>query len=126
MLRFVTTEITPQPPEPADTSGSSRARRWTAAPLTAWAVTFVLLRIFAVSGYYWDTAFSVSTTLDVNDATSLVFGSLMGGHLLVEVLLIVLLPLLVADFCWTPGGRRPLVVLPGSVGIVGSWEGTFR
>lgn len=118
MLTRVATETARQSPGPDNTSGSDRARRWTAAPLTAWAVTFVLLRIFAVSGYDWDTAFNVSTTLDVNDAASLVFGSLMGGHVLVEVLLIILLPLLIADFCWTPGGRRPVVVLPGVVGLV--------
>src|SRR5699024_3211955 len=60
-----------------DTTRASRA--WTAAPLTAWAVTFVLLRLFAVSGYDWDTAFSVSTTLELDDAAALIFGSLMGA-----------------------------------------------
>lgn len=114
----VTSDAAQSSPESNDTSGNSHARRWTAAPLTAWAVTFVLLRIFAVSGYDWDTAFNVSTTLDVNDAASLAFGSLMGGHLLVEVLLLILLPLLIAGFCWTPGGRRPMVVLPGLVSVV--------
>jgi len=78
----------------------------------------VLLRLFAVSGYDWDTAFSVSTTLELDDAAALIFGSLMGGHVLVEVLLVVLLPLFVADFCWAPGGRRPAVVLPAVVGLV--------
>src|SRR5699024_4669387 len=41
-----------------------------------------------------------------------------GSHVLVEELLIVLLPLFVADFCWAPGGRRPAVVLPAVVGLV--------
>lgn len=97
---------------------SARSRVWGAAPLTAWAFAFVLLRIFAVSGYDWDTAFNVSTTLNISDGLNLIFGSLMGGHVLVEILLAILLPLLVADFLWSPWGRRPLVVLPGVVGAV--------
>ncbi len=97
-----------------ETAGAAteRSSAWTAAPLAVWAFAFVLLRIFAVSGYDWNTAFNVSTTLSLSDGLNLLFGSLMGGHILVEVLLVILLPLLVADFLWSPRGHRPIVVLP--------------
>ncbi|WP_026918593.1 hypothetical protein [Gordonia shandongensis] len=92
-------------------AGARTSFVWTAAPITAWSIAFVLLRILAVSGYRWDTAFSVSTTLSVSDAIPLVFGSLMGGHVLVEVLLVLLLPLFLADLLWAQRGHRPTVVL---------------
>ncbi|WP_182358813.1 hypothetical protein [Tomitella gaofuii] len=96
------------------TEGESRSRSsaWTAAPLAVWAFAFVLLRIFAVSGYDWATAFNVSTTLSLSDGVGLLFGSLMGGHILVEALLVILVPLLAADHLWSPRGHRPIVVLP--------------
>lgn len=89
-----------------------------AAPAAAWAFAFLILRIFAVSGYNWDTAFAVSTTIGLDDGLSLLFGSLMAGHLLVAVLLIFVLPLLLAAFLWGPSGHRPVVVLSIALGVV--------
>ncbi len=63
-----------------------------------WGFGFLVLRIFAVSGYNWDTAFAVSTTLNLNDGVSLLFGSLMAGKLFTAGLLVVTLPLLSPRF----------------------------
>ena len=90
----------------------------TAAPAAAWAFAFLILRLFAVSGYDWNTAFAVSTTLSVNDGLALLFGSLMAGHLLVAILLMLVLPLLIATYLWSPHGHRPVVVLPATVALV--------
>lgn len=97
---------------------AARSHTWSAVPLAAWAFAFVLLRIFAVSGYDWSTAFNVSTTISLSDGVNLVFGSLMGGHVLVEVLLVVILPLLLADLIWSARRRRPSVVLSAVVSAV--------
>lgn len=71
-----------------------------------------------MSGYKWDTAFAVSTTIGLDDGLSLLFGSLMAGHLLVAVLLVCVLPLLLASFLWGPRGRSPVVVLSTALGVV--------
>lgn len=79
---------------------------------------FLVLRIFAVSGYDWHTAFGVSTTLGLDDGLALVFGSLMAGHLLTGVLLMCVLPLLIAAYLWGPPDHRPLVTLLVTLGLV--------
>lgn len=84
----------------------------------AWAIAFLILRIFAVSGYNWDTAFAVSTTLGLDDGLSLLFGSLMARHLLMAILLTFVLPLLIAAYLWGPRGHRPVVVLLATLGLV--------
>ncbi len=89
-----------------------------AAHATAWAFAFLLLRIFAVSGYDWDTAFAVSTTLGLGDGLALLFGSLMAGQLLVAILLVLVLPLLIAAYVWGPRSHRPVVLLSATVGTV--------
>lgn len=78
----------------------------------------MILRVFAVSGYDWHTAFAVSTTLSVSDGLALLFGSLMGGHLLTSVLLVCVLPLLIAAYLWGPRDHRPVVMLLATIGIV--------
>lgn len=93
-------------------------RRTAVAGAAAWAFVFLVLRIFAVSGYDWNTAFAVSTTLGLDDGLSLVFGSLMSGHLLVSVLLVCVLPLLLSAYLWSPHGHRPVVVLAATLGLV--------
>lgn len=89
-----------------------------AAHAAAWAFVFLLLRIFAVSGYDWDTAFLVSTTLGPSDGLALVFGSLMAGQLLTAVLLAGVVPLLVAGYLWGPKHHRTTVMLLGTIGVV--------
>jgi len=108
------------PAAPTSSAAVSAARTVAgfAAPATVWALAFVLLRIFAVSGYDWDTAFAVSTTLSLSDALTLLVGSLMSGHVLTEVLLVCLLPLLLASLLWDEGGRRMVVVIPAVVSAV--------
>lgn len=103
---------------PAESGKTSSRRISAAAPAAAWGFSFVILRIFAVSGYDWNTSFNVSTTLSVDDGLALMFGSLMADHLLVAALLISVLPLLIATYLWSPGGHRAVVVLPTTVAIV--------
>ena len=89
-----------------------------AANTAAWAFAFLILRIFAVSGYNWDTAFLVSTTLGLDDGLALVVGSLMATHLLVALLLVCVLPLVLAAYLWGPRQHRPVAVLMGTLGAV--------
>lgn len=49
--------------------------------------------------------FFVSTTLGLDDGLRILFGSFMTGRLVVAPLLVVMLPLLVAAFLWSPSGR---------------------
>lgn len=87
-------------------SGSSAFVGTGAAQVAAWGFAFLLLRVFAVSGYDWDTAFLVSTTLGLDDGLALVFGSLMASYLLTAILLICVLPPLVAASVWGTGEHR--------------------
>lgn len=89
-----------------------------AANAAAWAFAFLILRIFAVSGYDWNTAFAVSTTLGLDDGLSLLFGSLMAGHLLTAILLMCVLPLLIAASRWGAYGRQSVVRLLATLGVV--------
>ncbi len=94
-------------------------RAWsTGASSTVWVFAFLILRIFAVSGYSWETAFLVSTTISLNDGLAILFGSLMAGHLLVAILLVFLLPLLVAALVWEPKARRLVMVVSTTVAVV--------
>lgn len=85
---------------------------------TVWVFAFLILRIFAVSGYSWETAFLVSTTISLNDGLAILFGSLMAGHLLVAILLIFVAPLLVATLLWEPKARRLVMVVSATVALV--------
>mgnify|MGYP000524398814 CR=1 FL=1 len=88
-----------------------------AASAATWAFAFLVFRVFAVSGYDWNTAFLVSTTLGLDDGVAIVFGSLMAEHLLVSALLVFLAPLLIAVCLWAPDGRRAVVILPTALGV---------
>ncbi|GAA4371072.1 hypothetical protein GCM10023166_19980 [Paeniglutamicibacter cryotolerans] len=78
----------------------------------------MILRIFAVSGYDWNTAFAVSTTLSLSDGLALVFGSLMAGHFLVQILLVGVFPLLLATYLWSEGGHRSSIFLATTLAAV--------
>lgn len=104
--------------ESSTSDESSTRRGGTVAPAAAWLFAFLVLRVFAVSGYQWDTAFAVSTTLSVNEGLSLVFGSLMAEHLLVALLLMVVLPLLIATLLWSERGHRAVILLPAAISLV--------
>lgn len=86
--------------------------------VAAWAFAFLLLRIFAVAGYDWDTAFLVSTTIGLDDGLALMFGSLMANYLLTAVLLICLLPLLMTASLWGAKENRLVVTLLAVLGVV--------
>lgn len=108
-----------KPTTEAATSGESR--RFSSgdlAPAAAVAFVFLILRIFAVSGYDWNTAFAVSTTLSLSDGLALVFGSLMAGHVLVQILLVGVLPLLLATYRWSSGGHRASLLLATTLAAV--------
>nr|AFJ68083.1 hypothetical protein [Streptomyces nobilis] len=64
-------------------------------PLTIAAILFLVLRLFAVSGYDWHTAFAVLHTMDVDDSVSIVMGTLMADPLAAAVYLALLTPLAV-------------------------------
>ncbi|MEO7132139.1 MAG: hypothetical protein ABIZ07_12265 [Dermatophilaceae bacterium] len=89
-----------------------------AAHVAAWGFAFLLLRVFAVSGYDWDTAFLVSTTLGLDDGLALMFGSLMANYLLTAVLLVCILPPLLAASVWGTSEHRPLVMLLAVLGVL--------
>ena len=85
---------------------------------TVWVFAFLILRIFAVSGYSWETAFLVSTTISLNDGLAIVFGSLMAGHLLVAILLVFVLPILMAALLWGSPTRRIVMGMAATVSLV--------
>ncbi|MFV8132220.1 hypothetical protein [Streptomyces syringium] len=64
-------------------------------PLTIAAVLFLVLRLFAVSGYDWHTAFAVLHTMDVDDSISIVMGTLMADPLAAALYLALLTPIAV-------------------------------
>lgn len=97
---------------------SSHPRSTAAAQVAAWGFGFLILRIFAVSGYDWDTAFGVSTTLGLDDGLALVFGSLLAGHLLTAIALICVFPLMIAAILWGPRSRRPVLMLLAILSLV--------
>lgn len=102
-----------------DQTEDSSSRAWSiGVSSTVWVFAFLILRIFAVSGYSWETAFLVSTTISVNDGLAILFGSLMAGHLLVELLLGLVMPLLVAGVVWGPRNERPVMLLAATVSLV--------
>lgn len=103
--------------EASKTAGGAGSSSGVAAYVTSFGVAFLILRLFAVSDYHWDTAFAVSTTLGLDDGLALVFGSLMAGHLLTEVLLIFIVPLLLSAYLWGPREHRPMVVLLSTLAL---------
>ncbi|MEO6791166.1 MAG: hypothetical protein ABI249_03930 [Ornithinibacter sp.] len=102
---------------PASGDGPSRPAQL-AAYAAVWGFGFLLLRVFAVSGYDWDTAYLVSTTLGLGEGVTLLFGSLMAGHLLTALLLVWVLPLLIAAALWGAPGRRPALILLAALSTV--------
>ena len=105
--------------ETNETSQRAPRRAWNAGvSSTVWVFAFLILRIFAVSGYSWETAFLVSTTISLNDGVAILFGSLMAGHLLVAVLLVFVLPLLVAALLYEPRARRIVMGVSTTVALV--------
>lgn len=112
------TDQEPAEPHRPSVERIAQASAGVVAPVAAWGFVFLILRIFAVSAYDWQTAFAVSTTLGVSDGLALLFGSLMAGHALVSLLLIGVLPLLLATYLWAPHGRRSVVVLATTLALV--------
>ena len=105
-------------PATPESAGSGRRAGGVVVHAAAWAFVFLILRIFAVCGYSWDTSFAVSTTLGLNEGLSILFGSLMAGHLLTSLLLAGVLPLLIGALLWGPPEHRPVVLLLASLGTV--------
>lgn len=101
-----------------DVKGKGSTAALAAVGSTVWVFSFLILRIFAVSGYSWDTAFLVSTTISLNDGLAILFGSLMAGHVLVAVALIFVQPLLIAALLWGAKERRLVMLLSAVVSLV--------
>lgn len=106
--------------EAESTKSDQGSSGWThiAAYAALWGFGFLILRIFAVSGYRWNTAFAVSTTVGLDDGLALVFGSLMAGHLLTAFLLMGVLPLLIVASLWGQSSYRPFLLLLTALGLV--------
>lgn len=64
----------------------------TGLTVTAAAFAFLVLRLFAVSGYNWHTAFAVLHTLDLDDTIGLVLGTVMAESLAAVLVLALLVP----------------------------------
>lgn len=112
-----TRDVDGSSPDPA--GPDPHPRSWAGAgTLAAWGFAFLLLRVFAVSGYDWDTAFLVSTTLGLDDGLALLFGSLMASWRLTAVLLACLLPLLIAAALWSGRRHRAVMTLLAVLGVV--------
>lgn len=119
MFSSMTTDDVAGTPETSRKSEERSSSKWSAGvSSTVWVFAFLILRIFAVSGYSWETAFLVSTTISLNDGLAILFGSLMAGHLLVAILLVFVLPLLVAALLWGPRDKRLVMVLSSTVSLV--------
>lgn len=67
----------------------------TGLSVTGVAALFVVLRLFAVARYDWHTAFSVADTIQLDDAPTVVIGTLMADRWVSGGVLVVLLPLVV-------------------------------
>ncbi|WP_405215959.1 hypothetical protein [Agrococcus sp. Ld7] len=93
------------PDEPAKRDAS---QHWSGTAFSAaiWAFAFLMLRIFAVSGYAWETAFLVTSTVGLGDGVAILVGSLMATPVVTEALLIGFLPLLSAAWLWGPRRHR--------------------
>ncbi|GAA3489549.1 hypothetical protein [Streptomyces cremeus] len=79
--------------EQAEQSGEERRHGWgSGLTLTTAAFLFLLLRLFAVSGYQWHTAFAVLHTLDLDDSIGILLGTVLADSVVAAVLLVVLLP----------------------------------
>ena len=70
------------------------------------AVLFLLLRVLAVSGWDWHTAFALTHTVNFDDAIGIGLGTLMANEAATGVLLIWLLPVSVIGALWPFGGGR--------------------
>ncbi|KKZ73544.1 hypothetical protein VO63_12425 [Streptomyces showdoensis] len=60
--------------------------------LTSAAFLFLLLRLFAVAGYEWHTAFAVLHTVDLNDSLGIVLGTVMASSVISAVFIAALTP----------------------------------
>ncbi|MFC4337552.1 hypothetical protein [Salininema proteolyticum] len=75
----------------ADIGRASTATATTLS-VTGAGVLFLLLRLFAVVDYNWDSAFAIAETMGVDDIPSIMFGSLLGERFYHGFFLAVLLP----------------------------------
>lgn len=70
------------------------------------AILFLLLRLMAVSGWDWDTAFRIADVVDFGDSIPIVFGTLFAQPLYTGILIMWLLPLTVLRLVFPLQGRR--------------------
>ncbi|HEY1177836.1 MAG TPA: hypothetical protein VGF17_16900 [Phytomonospora sp.] len=96
---------------------SGTATWHTGLSFTGAAVLFLVLRLFAVTGYDWDTAFAVADAVDIGDAPSVVIGTFMADPLLTAALLALLVPLSLVHLArlgrprWENAGNQVLLVV---------------
>ncbi|GIG63947.1 hypothetical protein Pen01_02420 [Phytomonospora endophytica] len=89
----------------------------TGLSLTGAAVLFLVLRLFAVTGYDWDTAFAVADAVDIGDAPSVVIGTFMADPEITAALLMLLVPLSLVHLArlgrprWENAGNQVLLVV---------------
>lgn len=105
------------PDSPAQSGSAAPGAVYGVGFAAVWVFGFVILRIFAVSGYDWNTAFLVSTTMSLDDGVSLLFGSLMAGEQLTAALITCAVPLLAAAALWGDRERRATLALLTGLGV---------
>ncbi|EWC64025.1 hypothetical protein UO65_0646 [Actinokineospora spheciospongiae] len=86
-----------------DVRGERHPGAGVASALTGAAALFVLLRLLAVSGYDWHTAFALLHTLDFEDAPAIFLGTFMANRVISSVLLVALIPFTILAYA---GARR--------------------
>lgn len=101
------TNTTASKPGGDNTSGAAKSSLSKDVGLGAGvAVLFLLLRLFAVSGWNWQTAAAVVDTVNFDDAISIVFGTLFARPEVTSVLVMVLFPLSIVAILWPLSGHR--------------------
>ncbi len=70
------------------------------------AVLFLMLRLLAVADWDWNTAASIMAATDVNDALTIVFGTLMADAAFTGALVALLLPIMLLKLVWPIHGAR--------------------
>lgn len=70
------------------------------------ATLFLMLRLFAVAEWDWETAAGIAETIDFSDALPIVLGTLFAEPVLTGVLLAVLVPFSLVNLAWPPTPDR--------------------
>lgn len=98
-------------------SGVSKATLFAAV-----GIVFLMLRVFTVAGWDWETAWAITSVVDFGDIIAIVAGTFFARPALTGVLFAAVIPLLVIRLFWHMHGvaRRP-VTTGMLLAVIGSW-----